>query len=1392
MTHATSGDQRIDLAAMYISVLPDTSKLSEGIKEAGTRARQEFESAFYGGGGSNSLGTRIAQEFKSSFAREFNNANFLGSGTFLSKLNEEVDGKLAARLRTQLPQALRESQKAADELAEAEKRLAAATELVNDKTKTPNMGAYTQALTARSTATKEVEEATARSAAAHEDLTNKTEQYTAASQKAHTASTILAGAMGGAMVGAIGLVVGGFEDLIELGAHLFEDAIHGAEELGEKLIEAGEGFEKINAQVVEYSGASGAALAELQEHAASVFGTLDVEGKNVGQTMSQFASRLHMEPGAALDELTRKVTDLTGRFNDLKPATVATIFKDFNISAAQANSALDTLTSNAQNAGVGVGQLSNLMAGPVSETLKEAGLSLGETAHVTAELAAQGLPAADVVRGLGKAMAEYSKEGVSFKDGLAETRKELQQLGDTARGNALADKLFGTKFVDATRIIDVLNETLSQSPEAFDGAAGAADNLIHSTETLDNKIQNLKNRAATAFRPLEEGAIDLVSNGLDKVQAWFDTNHYTIVQKVREWGDRFIENLPKIKQFVVDGLHILGPFADALKELALSALDIGAVFELITLHPGNADKLLQLEDKIRNGMNFSKMFDAAADKINGIKIDTDSIKQGWNDISDNMAGIKPPKGFSWWDDYQSPNFNYPNTHQSPNTPGASPATPGGPSPAAPSTPPSQIPIPSPFNQPGTPSAPNPLAPFDQPSGYTGSHADLWRRVAQAEASGNWSNADTGHSGHYGGLQFAPSTWALFGGTQFADRADHATAEQQMIVADRTAFTGWNGNPPQGLGAWETITNGQVAVSAATGGFITADPRLGMPGAPGDVPSYPMPGIGTRQRYSSPNDGPGFPSFLVPGSHTPRGAKDASDTIPAWLSPGEFVVNRKATEKYGRLISFLNAKGYGGGGKVSDSDSGVLQVIWDDTETGAKIGEAAGYGWVGPGTSQPGYYGADWGAHTGHVHTSFSRNPFTGEPYTQVRAGTDIRQGQPGFPAWVYQLGQQFGLQPSTYPGHQEWEVPGYGNVNHGIDWWPKGKADMAGAGYTHQDHAMLTGFAQAVGALGAGAPGSSGGGGLNASPTGYGQGGSMLGYGGGSGGYRQGYGPGTPAWDSEQTRRSGAQRDADQRVKDLNDQLNGPDGLNAQITKAQNDLQAERNKLPQEQEPKKIEQLTKEVDRLTKQRDRIINTELPDANDRLREANDKLQEPMPGLETGRGRRGEREYGFARSFGEQILSGLFDSLGLSNVEGLNPNLPDFKDPFEFSGVKTGLGLLNWGLGMFGGRDVGGSVLNGVAGPNIARALEGEPIGPFAFAPGTPTVPGDGNTPAIVGGSGAPGKAPGPMTHSIGYVDNSITVNPSTDREIVRAVDDYRSSWSHAQAKAAPGHGAMQMV
>ncbi|MGB5952869.1 MAG: transglycosylase family protein, partial [Ornithinimicrobium sp.] len=109
-------------------------------------------------------------------------------------------------------------------------------------------------------------------------------------------------------------------------------------------------------------------------------------------------------------------------------------------------------------------------------------------------------------------------------------------------------------------------------------------------------------------------------------------------------------------------------------------------------------------------------------------------------------------------------------------------------------------------------------------GATTAQADsVWDRVAACESGGNWS-INTGN-GFYGGLQFTPSTWAAFGGRQYASNAHLASRSQQIAIAQRTLAG-------QGPGAWPTCSV-RAGLTRANGGATSSS-------APAPSSSSPSP------------------------------------------------------------------------------------------------------------------------------------------------------------------------------------------------------------------------------------------------------------------------------------------------------------------------------------------------------------------------------------------------------------------------------------------------------------------------------------------------------------------------------------------------------------------------
>ncbi|MEV7427374.1 MULTISPECIES: transglycosylase family protein [unclassified Streptomyces] len=95
----------------------------------------------------------------------------------------------------------------------------------------------------------------------------------------------------------------------------------------------------------------------------------------------------------------------------------------------------------------------------------------------------------------------------------------------------------------------------------------------------------------------------------------------------------------------------------------------------------------------------------------------------------------------------------------------------------------------------------------------GASVDTWEKVAACESTSNWQINTA--NGYFGGLQFTQSTWEAYGGARFAARADLATKDQQIAIAEKVL-------KGQGAGAWPVcsvragLTRGGEAPDITTG------------------------------------------------------------------------------------------------------------------------------------------------------------------------------------------------------------------------------------------------------------------------------------------------------------------------------------------------------------------------------------------------------------------------------------------------------------------------------------------------------------------------------------------------------------------------------------------------
>jgi nucleoid-associated protein YgaU len=169
----------------------------------------------------------------------------------------------------------------------------------------------------------------------------------------------------------------------------------------------------------------------------------------------------------------------------------------------------------------------------------------------------------------------------------------------------------------------------------------------------------------------------------------------------------------------------------------------------------------------------------------------------------------------------------------------------------------------------------------------------WDSVAQCESSGNWS-INTGN-GYYGGLQFSQSTWEAFGGTNYAPRADLATREEQIAVAEQTLAG-------QGWGAWACAYAGGgegPTARTVTGNDDSAAAAPAAEAAPAqDTTADQAPSSNSRADRSAHNDAEQFASAP---------AADSAPAAPASAADGTYTVVSGDT-----LSRIATANGVAGG------------------------------------------------------------------------------------------------------------------------------------------------------------------------------------------------------------------------------------------------------------------------------------------------------------------------------------------------------------------------------------------------------------------------------------------------------------------------------------------------
>ena len=975
----------INLAALWVPVMPETKGLGPEMRKAGESAKREFVQGFSGGMSPDAMGKQWATQFSRSMTATMGQIpmpnvlqNFMGSLGEKTKVTEaQLDSLKAKAVSTHGAW-----QKSLQDLVPHQEKLTVLQQHYNKAMAEGNVKQAEFHKTRMAATMLEHGTAVESATKKQHEFTSATTKLSDATGAASQGSALMAAAIGGGVGAAVGLAVSGITNLIGALGNLvtsgFRIAIDGAKELALEVVRVGETYEGLSHQVVLYSGATGAALEGLKASTAEVFGNLDVEGKETGKTMAILAERLDTGPSEALERLVFHVETLKGRFGSLDVNKLAATFVTFGVSVEDSDGKLASLVQSARETGGSLNDITNALATNGSR-LMEAGLSYEQAGRFIAEVQAQGVNATTMLTGMSTAQKEFSERGLSFRDGMrmaAERLRELGEAGEEARANALAQELFGqANWVDAQRAAESYLDVVNSTPGAFTATGDSIDQLRDDSQGLGEQWEELKKKAEEALRPFGSAAIEAIGVGLDKAVAYITEHHDEIAEKVRDYGIMFIEALPGIRDFAADSVRIFGMIGEGFSivfsgiavEMGLFLTNLSYAMEAVppftrALIPGFNEMKDSLRDTGKSSMDLgaeiaklkpSAKANEIAEWIENLNIDVPELKENYEELVDEINGsVFEPRGSLL-------------------PPGGQPAV--------------QIP--------GGPSLPGPVPSGAAEGPYTGPVGQPNRAPVGPGGAGPAFGATGGVAPF---PAFAEATRLPGTATDITGMMTPPVPQEQMSVEERRKrnrdlalqmfpyyfdMSEWGAFEWLEMkeAGWDNLADNPSSTAYGLGQFLDSTWRnYGQPATGTKDPAtqlalmfqyiqgrYGTPSAAAAQYYQHEGGAGWYQSggtAMWPIGFGPKG----TDTVPAWLTPGEEVVNKESSALFRPWIKAINStkstvpQYLQGGDTVNPLLSGVTPQIqqvesvargfgltmtsgWRDTTTFHGSGQAGDFG-----------------------------------------------------------------------------------------------------------------------------------------------------------------------------------------------------------------------------------------------------------------------------------------------------------------------------------------------------------------------------------------------------------------------------------------------------------------
>ena len=257
--------------------------------------------------------------------------------------------------------------------------------------------------------------------------------------------------------------------------------------------------------VTTKTGASGAALEDMQNRAKNIATTIPTSFQSAGDAIGEVNTRFGLT-GDALESLSTDFIKFAAINNQDVSGSVDNVSKviaAFGMSADDASGYLDALNVVGQKTGVDVGTLAQQVSANAAQ-FQQMGLSAADATNLLGQMSMAGLDSSTAMMGMKTAMKSAAADGISLNDALSQFKDTMSSNASESDKLAAAYELFGTRAGGA------IYNAVSNGTLDLTNFSGSLTDFSGSVSTTFDETQDPLDQFTVTMNAVKEAGAGLV------------------------------------------------------------------------------------------------------------------------------------------------------------------------------------------------------------------------------------------------------------------------------------------------------------------------------------------------------------------------------------------------------------------------------------------------------------------------------------------------------------------------------------------------------------------------------------------------------------------------------------------------------------------------------------------------------------------------------------------------------------------------------------------------------------------------------------------------------------------------------------------------------------------